>query len=76
MTQAYVTVMTGAGASQDVVTELRDIPEVERADIVAGEFDIVAGIETESERDLLTLVTEEIQSISGVGRTSTCIVLD
>ena len=75
MTRAYVTVMTGAGVSQDVVAELRGITEVKRADIVAGEFDIIAEIETESERDLLALVTEKIQSIPGVGRTSTCIVL-
>lgn len=75
MVRAYVTVMTGAGTSESVVEAIRDLPEVTQADIVAGQFDVIAVVETGSERELLTLITEEIQSLDGVGRTSTCIVL-
>lgn len=75
MVRAYVTIVTGAGTSRDVVEQLRAVPGVLKADIVAGEFDVVAEVETDSESDLLALVTDEIQSIEGVGRTSTCIVL-
>ena len=76
MVRAYVTIMTGAGTSQEVLTQIRDLDAVQQADIVAGEFDIIAIVETASEHDLLTLITDEIQSLSGVGRTSTCIVLE
>ncbi|KTG19452.1 Lrp/AsnC family transcriptional regulator [Haloferax profundi] len=75
MVEAYITIQTGAGTTRDVVEQVRTLDSVRRASIVAGEFDIVAEVEAESERELLTLITEEIQDIEGVGRTSTCIVL-
>lgn len=76
MVDAYVTIVTAAGTSPDVLERLRDLDEVGKANIVAGEFDIIAEITAETERDLLTLITEEIQSIPGVGRTSSAIVLE
>ena len=76
MVRAYVTIVTMAGTARDVVAALRELDAVHRADIVAGEFDIVAHVEADSERDLLLLVTDAIQSIDGVGRTSTAIVLE
>lgn len=76
MISAYVTIMTNAGTSQDIVDQLRALDPVDEAHIVAGEFDIVARVAADSQQDLLTIVTERIQSIEGVGRTSTCIVLD
>ncbi|KAB1192032.1 Lrp/AsnC family transcriptional regulator [Haloferax sp. MBLA0076] len=75
MVEAYVTIQTGAGTTSDVVEHVRTLDNVRKASIVAGEFDIVAEVEAESERELLTLITGEIQDIEGVGRTSTCIVL-
>lgn len=68
--------MTAAGTAKEAVDAIRSIDEVDQADIVAGEFDIVAQVTAEEERDLLRLVTDEIQPVSGVGRTSTFIVLE
>lgn len=68
--------MTGAGTAREVLAHIRELDEVLKADIVAGQFDIIAEVETESEQDLLSLVTDEIQGLSGVGRTSSCIVLE
>mgnify|MGYP006304674999 CR=1 FL=1 len=68
--------MTGAGTSRNLIGQIRDLDGVKQAHIVAGEFDIIAEVEAESEHELLSLVTDEIQSLSGVGRTSTCIVLE
>lgn len=76
MVRAYVTILTSSGAAREALEAIRDTEEVSQADIVAGEFDIVAEVEAESERDLLSLITDEIQTIEGVGRTSTCIVLE
>jgi len=76
MVRAYVTIMTSAGTARDALAALRDLDAVEQANVVAGEFDIIAEVVADSERDLLVLVTENIQSIPGVGRTSTCIVLE
>lgn len=76
MVNAYVTVMIAAGATKDVVAAIRELDEVTQADIVAGEFDVIAHVTTDSERDLLRLVTDEIQPLEGVGRTATYIVLE
>lgn len=75
MVRAYVTLTTGAGWSTSVVEELRAMSAVERADLVAGDFDIITEVYAESPQALLELVTEEIQSLSGVERTQTYFAL-
>ncbi|WP_416839112.1 Lrp/AsnC family transcriptional regulator [Haloferax sp. DFSO52] len=75
MVQAYVTIQTGGGTSQNVVEELRELDQVRKANIVAGEVDVIAEVEADSEQDLLMLISDKIQLIEGVGRTRTCIIL-
>ncbi|MCU4926126.1 Lrp/AsnC ligand binding domain-containing protein [Halobacteria archaeon AArc-dxtr1] len=75
MVEAYLLMMTAAGTSQSVLANLREIEGVERANIVAGEFDIIATVEAGSTQDLLTVVTEEIHSLEGAGPTRTSMVL-
>lgn len=76
MIEAYVMITTGSGTAPDLLSTIREIEGVKRANIVAGEFDIIADIEAASSQDLLALVTSDIQSLDGVGRTRTCIILD
>ena len=76
MVRAYVMIMTTTGSSPSVVSTLRDIEAVERADIVAGEFDIIVLIAGGSPQELLTVVTEEIHAIEGVAQTRTSIILE
>lgn len=74
--RAYVMITTVSERSPDIVARIRALETVKQADIVAGSFDIIAEVEAGSERELLALVTEDIQSIEGVGRTNTSIVLE
>lgn len=76
MLEAYVMIQTGAGTAQTSLSAIRGIKGVSRANIVAGEFDIIANIEAESPHDLLRLVTEDIQTLEGVGRTRTSFILE
>lgn len=76
MVEAYVMIMTQTGMSRSLLPRVRDIEGTRRANVVAGEFDIIAHIEAESNEALLALVTEEIQTLDGVGRTRTCIILE
>ena len=69
-------VTTTAGTSRELLPKLRDIDGVKRANIVAGEFDIVVNVEAESQQALLALVTDEVQSLEGVGQTRTSVVLE
>lgn len=76
MIEAYVMILTGADTAPSLLPLIRDIEGVKRANVVAGEFDIIATVEAESPRALLTLVTNNIQSLEGVSRTRTSIVLE
>ena len=67
---------TMAGTSRNLLPKLREVEGVTRANIVAGEYDIVVIAEAESQQDLLALVTEEVQSLEGVGRTRTSVILE
>lgn len=75
MPKAYVTIVTSAKMSPDVVAELETIEEVSEAHIVAGDFDVIAELEAAETSDLLPIVTKRIQGIDGVGHTRTYIVL-
>lgn len=76
MVEAYLLITTPSATSRSVLSKLHEIDAVSQADIIAGEFDIIATVEAESTQDLLTLVTDQIQSLENVGRTRTCIVLE
>lgn len=76
MPKAYVTIVTSAKMSPDVVAELETIEEVTEAHIVAGDFDVIAELAATETSDLLPIVTKRIQGIDGVGHTRTYIVLE
>lgn len=76
MVEAYVMIMTSAGTTRSLLPEIREVEGVRRANIVAGEFDIVADVEADTTQHLLSLITDEIQSLEGVGRTRTAIILE
>lgn len=76
MVEAYVMIITSSNTGRDLRPQIEEIEGVRRANIVAGEYDIIADVEAEDQRHLLRLVTEGIQSLEGVGRTRTSIVLE
>jgi DNA-binding Lrp family transcriptional regulator len=76
MPKAYVTIVTSAKMSPEVVAELETIEEVTEAHIVAGDFDVIAELQASVTNDLLPIVTKRIQGIEGVGHTRTYIVLE
>ncbi|UPV75046.1 Lrp/AsnC ligand binding domain-containing protein [Halorussus limi] len=76
MVRAYTAIITGTGASEDVVGEIRDLSGVTEAHIVAGDFDVIAEIEAETVRDLQKIVTAGIHEVESVGTTRTYIQMD
>ncbi|WP_458205735.1 Lrp/AsnC family transcriptional regulator [Haladaptatus sp. NG-SE-30] len=76
MIRAYTTVITHAGASEEVVEAIRELPNVTDAHIVAGEFDVIAEIEADDVYGVQETVSSEIGSMEGVGRTRTYVQLD
>lgn len=64
----------GTGPVEPVLSEIRELDAVNRADGVAGAFDIIVEVEAESEQAMLLFVTDQIRSLDKVGRIRTCIV--
>jgi len=76
MVDAFVMVKTGAGRSESVVAEIRDLEGVSEAHVVAGDYDIMAEITAEEVYDVLQTASSAIQDLDGVTGTRTYIALD
>ncbi len=75
MARAYVMASTEVGMAEKVQDELRRVPGVEVADIVSGEYDLVIIVEGPSNEDIGRLVMRDIHGLSGVGPTTTFMVI-
>lgn len=74
--KAYVLIKVHAGDVKDVVGKLRQIKDLVEAHMTFGPYDAIAVIET-SDIDRLGKITAlEIQPISGVEQTLTCLAVD
>ena len=61
------------GKSRDVSASLRALPGVQTVDAVTGPYDIIAVVEAPDLNAVGDLVTSQIHTISGIGRTVTCL---
>lgn len=75
MARAYVLVKTKVGNTQETQEALQAIPGVRTADVVAGEYDIIAVVEMPTAQELGQLVMREIHTLPGVASTTTYVVV-
>ena len=61
------------GSSDKALKEMRKLEHVEKISIVAGEYDIVVRVRVDTLEQLLE-VTNEIQMIEGVTKTTTQVI--
>ena len=73
MINAYILITMKPGNTDKTITEMRKIEDVVKISVVAGEFDIVIRVHVKSLEKLLK-VTEKIQMISGVKKTTTQVI--
>ena len=71
--RAYILIETQVGKSPDVAAALQALAGVPSVDIITGDFDIIALVEALDMVSMADLVTGQVQSISGVTRTITCV---
>ena len=74
--RAYVLVTAGPGKARDIARKISGLPGVKMANACWGDPDVYVVVEVANSEDLNSLVISKIQSIDGVGRTSTHIALD
>lgn len=73
MINAYILINMQPGKTDKAIEEMRQIEDIAKISIVAGEYDIVVRAQVKS-LDRLLKVTDEIQMIPGVNKTTTQVI--
>ena len=73
---AYVFIECRAGAAREVAQEVSKIKGVVRANATTGPYDVIALVEATDMNVLGDFIVTKIQSLSGVLRTQTNVVVD
>ncbi len=75
MLSAYVLIQTEVGTAAEVAQAIHDLDGVERAEDLAGPYDVIARVQARGLDQLGRLVVARIQAVDGVTRTLTCSVI-
>jgi len=77
--RAYILIESEVGRAGEVAKGVEGLTfneaKVVAVDAVTGPFDVIAQLEAEDLDDIGRSITEGIQKIDGVGRTTTCLVV-
>jgi len=73
MINAYILITMQPGHSDKAIKEMRKIENVAKISVVAGEYDIVVRVQIKTLEKLLK-VTDQIQMIEGVKKTTTQVI--
>jgi DNA-binding Lrp family transcriptional regulator len=71
---AYVLFKVASGTERDVSQKLIDFDEVIQADIVFGEYDVIARVATDDLDKLEEFVSQKVRTVPNVLVTSTMII--
>ena len=71
---AYVLFKVASGTEREVAQKLTEFKEVKEADIVFGEYDVIASLTMDSLEKLEEFVSESIRNVPNVLVTSTMII--
>jgi len=76
MPTAYVLVNCDLGSEDDIIRELKKMPEVVEVSGVYGVYDIIAKVSSDSMEKLREMITWHIRKIDKVRSTLTMIVIE
>lgn len=78
--KGYVLIETDVGTAKAVAERLKQVSHkdarVNEVDTVTGPFDVIAMIAADDLNTLGTCITEAIQTVPGVKRTTTCLTVE
>jgi len=74
--RAVILINTNVGTEDEVLNQLKQVPEVKEAYITYGIYDIVAIIEAEKFDELRSVVVNKIRKLPNVKSTTTLIVVE
>ena len=76
MVTAFVLIGMVAGHSSNLVTSLENQQRVEAVHRVTGPYDVIAVLRAENINTISEMVANEIHSLPGVVRTTTCVSME
>lgn len=74
--KALVLINAGLGAEQDMVNQVRSVPNVVEVHVVYGVYDIVAKVEAESLEKVKERITDNLRTIDKIRSTLTLIAVE
>jgi Lrp/AsnC family transcriptional regulator for asnA, asnC and gidA len=76
-TTTYVGIfLSRAGLYRDVLEQLEKVPEILECSFTTGNYSMLVKIICKDNQHLMELLSEKVQSIDGVARTETFVVLE
>ncbi len=76
---SYVLIEANVGTAKLVAMELRQLSHAQAAiksvELVTGPFDVICLVEAEDLEQLGNCITDSIQTVAGVKRTTTCLTI-
>ncbi len=76
MARAFLFINVEPGSETEVLTRLREVPEVKESYFVYGVYDIVAKVETDSMDRLKEVITSKVRRLDNVRSTLTTLVVE
>jgi len=73
MINAYILISIRPGNSDNIIRDMREIENVEKISVVAGDYDVVVRVQVKTLEKLLK-VTDKLQLIDGVKKTTTQVI--
>ena len=73
MAKAYVLINSEIGGEQEVVDQLKSMPEVVEVSVVYGVYDVIVKLESNSMETLKELITSKVRHMNKVRSTMTMI---
>ena len=77
--KSYVLIETEVGTAKQVAVALNEMAEpdgdIRSVELVTGPFDVICLVAADNLERLGTTITETIQTVSGVKRTTTCLTI-
>ncbi len=75
MPEAFILISSEVGQEDQVISDLKAIPEVKESYVVYGVYDVIARVEAESMQHLKDVVSLRIRQLDTVRTTLTMIIV-
>ena len=77
--KSYILIETDVGTAKQVALSLGELThsdgEIKSVELVTGPFDVICLVEADNLEQLGSCITDSIQTVAGVKRTTTCLTI-